>query len=588
MVEARERKGLLEILSQTGKLSEPDIERARGLQRETGQKDWQILLQLGMLSEEDLRNAQGLYFKLPIWEKKKKESYPLLEGLPYNFLNRNKILPLRLFNDKLDVAIAHPEDTTLVETLYHTARAKLNVKKLNLYVGCERDIQQGLAELYGAEAEEKKELAGVAEGEVGVAEDIEKLRDMASEAPVIRFVHNTIARAIEIGASDVHLELFEKNARLRYRVDGMLKDFPSPHKELYPALVSRIKIMAKLNIAEKRLPQDGRIKLPLAGKEIDIRVSIIPTIYGEGVVLRILDRSSICLELDKLGFREDILRKFRAISQKSEGMILVTGPTGSGKTTTLYSILHEIRSPDIKIVTVEDPVEYSLDGISQMPVNPQINLTFASALRNILRHDPDIILIGEIRDRETAEIAIQASLTGHLVFSTLHTNSAAAAFTRLQDMGIESFLLSSCVIGVLAQRLVRTLCPRCKKECEIGTPAVDTQERLFKAVGWTPSTRDSQDLNNGGTLDKLYRAVGCEECMQSGYKGRAAIGELLVVDEAMRGLVMTQKDSLAITKLAAAKGMRTLWQDGLEIVRAGLTTLEELKRVIDTDDEYIV
>ncbi|HHT9153683.1 MAG TPA: GspE/PulE family protein, partial [Candidatus Hypogeohydataceae bacterium YC40] len=361
MVETRERKGLLEILLQEGKLSEPDIERVRGVQQQTGQKDWQILLQLGMLSEEDLRNAQGLYFKLPVWEKKKKEVYPLLGDLPYNFLSRNKILPLRMSNGELDVAVAHPEDTTLVETLRHTARTKLNVKKLNVYVGCERDIQQGLDELFGIEGESKSSEVVVG---AGVADDIEKLKDMASEAPVIRFVHNTITRAIEIGASDIHLEAFEKNARLRYRVDGMLSDFPSPNKDLYPAIISRIKIMARLNIAEKRLPQDGRIKVPLSGREVDIRVSLIPTIHGEGVVLRILDRSSVCLELDKLGFQEDILRKFRFLARKSEGMILVTGPTGSGKTTSLYSILREIKSPDIKIVTVEDPVEYSLDGIS--------------------------------------------------------------------------------------------------------------------------------------------------------------------------------------------------------------------------------
>lgn len=579
MLEIKERKGPLEILVQEGKLSESDIERVKNLQRETGQKDWQILLQLGMISEEDLRNAKGLYFKLPVWEKKKKEPYPLLEDLPYNFLKRNNLLPLRLSDGELDVAIAHPEDATLVETLSHITKTKLNVKKLNVYVGCERDIQQGLDELYAPDGGQKP--IGTAE-EITVAEDLEKLQDMASEAPVIRFVHNTIARAIEAGASDIHLELFEKNTRLRYRVDGMLRDLPPPPKELYPAIISRIKIMAKLNIAEKRLPQDGRIKLPLVGKEIDIRVSLIPTIYGEGVVLRILDRSSVCLELDKLGFRGDILSKLRDLSRKAEGMILVTGPTGSGKTTTLYSILQEIKSPDIKIVTVEDPVEYSLDGVSQMQVNPQINLSFASALRNILRHDPDVILVGEIRDKDTAGITVNASLTGHLVFSTLHTNNASGAFTRLQDMGIESYLLASCVIGVLAQRLVRILCPKCKKEHSGETPLVDFPERLLKAERCAPLNVDKLD-----TLRRLYKPVGCEECMDSGYKGRAAIGELLVVDDAIRSQVMGQKDSLAIAKLAVSKGMKTLWQDGLEKVKAGITSLEELKRVVDTDDEYI-
>ncbi|MFQ5956425.1 MAG: GspE/PulE family protein [Candidatus Brocadiales bacterium] len=580
MVEIRERKGLLEILSQLGKISETDIERARGVQWETGQKDWRILLQLGMISEEDLRYAQSLYFKLPVWEKKNKGEYLLLEELPYNFLYGNKILPLRLLNGELDVAIANPEDATLVETLWQTARAKLNVKKVNFYVGSEKDIEQGLDELYGTK--EEREPDQVVE-EARVDEDIEKLRDIASEAPVIRFVHNTIARAIEISASDIHLEMLEKNTRLRYRVDGMLRDFPAPQKSLYPAIISRIKIMAKLNIAEKRLPQDGRIKLSLAGREVDIRVSLIPTIYGEGVVLRILDRSAVCLELNKLGFHEELLRKFRALSRKAEGMILVTGPTGSGKTTTLYSILQEIKSPDINIVTIEDPVEYSLDRISQMQTNSQINLTFASALRNILRHDPDVILIGEIRDLETAEIAVQASLTGHLVFATLHTRNAAGAFTRLQYMGIKSYLLSSSIIGVLAQRLVRILCPICKKVIG-GTPSYTYHaERLSKATGLTPLDINKQADN----IDRLYRSVGCEECMQSGYSGRTAIGELLVMDDAIRGHVMAQKDSLAIARLAVSKGMKTLWQDGLTKVKAGVTSLEELTRVIDTDDEYI-
>ncbi len=579
MVEIKERKSLLGVLVHERKLSEPDIERVQELQRETGKKDWQILLQLGMISEEDLRNANSTCFKLPEWKSEKKETFPLLEELPHNFLSRNKILPLRFSNGELDVAIAHPDDSTLLETLYHTTRSKLGVKKVNIYVGCERDIQRGIFELYGTEPEEEpSDKVEVVE----VAEDIEKLKDMASEAPVIRFVHDAITRAIEASASDIHLELYEKKARLRYRVDGMLSDFSPPHKELYPAIISRIKIMAKLNIAEKRLPQDGRMKLSLAGKEIDIRVSLIPTIHGEGVVLRILDRSSVCLELDKLGFQEGLLKGLRALSRKAEGMILVTGPTGSGKTTTLYSILQEIKSPQTKIVTVEDPVEYSLDEIDQMQVNPQINLTFASALRNILRHDPDVILVGEIRDLETAQIAVQASLTGHLVFSTIHTNNAATAYTRLQDIGVESYLLSSCIVGVLAQRLVRTLCPRCKKECTEEVCLGDKPERLFEDVGKTSLNRDKLNI-----INKLYRPAGCDMCMQSGYRGRTTIGELLVAGEAIRGLVIAQKDSATITKQAVSKGMKPIWQDGLEKVRAGITSLEELKRVIDTDDEYI-
>jgi general secretion pathway protein E len=580
MVEITEKKGLLDILSMQGKISVPDIERVNAVQQETGQKDKQILLQLGMISEDDLRNAQGVHFNLPIWEKKQEGDYPLLGELPSNFLCGNKILPLKLSNGELDVAIAHPEDTTLMETFCQTARTRLGVKEVKIYLGCERDIQEGLHELYGTK--EKEEGPSDVVETIGVTEDLEKLKDMASEAPVIRFVYNVITKAIEIGASDIHLEMLEKNAGLRYRVDGMLRDAPSPNRGLYPAIISRIKIMSKLNIAEKRLPQDGRMKIPISGKEIDIRVSLIPTIYGESVVLRILDRSSVCLELDKLGFHEDTISKFRALSRKAEGIILVTGPTGSGKTTTLYSILQETKSPDIKIVTVEDPVEYSLDGISQMQVHPQINLTFASALRNILRHDPDVILVGEIRDRETAEIALQASLTGHLVFSTLHTNNAAAAFTRLQDMGIESYLLSSCIIGVLAQRLVRTLCSRCKQELKVETYLTKPPEKLFKSTGWPSLKKDNLDA-----IKKVYRSKGCEDCMGSGYKGRTSIGELLLVDDDMRCQVTAHKNSLAIARLAVSKGMKTLWQDGLEQVKAGVTSLEELTRVIDTDDEYL-
>ncbi|MEE9584433.1 MAG: GspE/PulE family protein [Candidatus Brocadiales bacterium] len=579
MVEITEKEGLLDILSMKGKISAPDIERVNAVRQETGQKDSQILLQLGMISEEDLRDAQSVYFNLPVWEKKLEGDYPLLEELPSNFLCGSKILPLKLSNGELDVAIAHPEDTTLIETFCQTARARLGIKEVKIYLGCERDIQEGLDELFGTK--EKEEGPSDVVETIGVAEDLEKLKDMASEAPVIRFVYNVITKAIEMGASDIHLEMLEKSARLRYRVDGMLRDAPSPNRGLYPAIISRIKIMSRLNIAEKRLPQDGRIKISISGKEVDIRVSLIPTIYGEGVVLRILDRSSICLELDKLGFNDEVLKKFRALSRKAEGMILVTGPTGGGKTTTLYSILHEVKSPDRKIVTVEDPVEYSLDGISQMQVNPQIDLTFASALRNILRHDPDRILIGEIRDRETAEIAVQASLTGHLVFSTLHTSNAASAFTRLQDMGMESYLLASCVIGVLAQRLVRTLCPRCKEKYGEKSHLAHHPEKLFESAEWT-SFKDNVDI-----LKNAYRSVGCEECMGSGYRGRVAIGELLTVDDNMRRQIMAQKDSLSLTKLAVSKGMKTLWRDGLEKVRAGTTSLEELTRVIDTDDEYI-
>ncbi|TLD40476.1 MAG: Type IV fimbrial assembly, ATPase PilB [Candidatus Jettenia ecosi] len=396
-----------DVLLEIGKVTRSDLDRAIEVQKQTGQKLGRILIDLGTISEEDLRLAHSKLLLLPIWEKKKEDRYPLVENVPKVFLVSNRVLPLNLHNGILDVALADPQDSLLIETI-----ALSTNKQVNVFVGCEKDILASLEALYEGEIKEEDAVTS----NIEVMEDVEQLRDMASEAPVIRLVNNTLTKAIEIGASDVHLEVFEKNARLRYRVDGVLRELTPPPREIYNAIISRIKIMAKLNIAEKRLPQDGRIKMKVAGKEIDLRVSIIPMSHGEGVVMRILDRTAVTLDLEALGFSQEFLGKFRRMVNKPEGMLLVTGPTGSGKTTTLYAVLKELVSPEIKIVTVEDPVEYSMEDVNQIQVNPQIDLTFASGLRSILRHDPDIILIGEIRDRETASIAIQAALTGHLVF----------------------------------------------------------------------------------------------------------------------------------------------------------------------------
>lgn len=550
------------ILIELGKVSKNDIDRAFEVQKQTGQTLWRLLIDLGLVSEEDLRRAWSQLLDVPVWEKKKGETYPIVDNLPYGFLVSNKVLPLRTYNNTLDVAVVDPQDASLLEVL-----AAVTKKELNIFVGCEKDIVNSVNELYkGSVEEESVEDYGV--GSLEIAEDIEQLKDLASEAPVIRLVNSTLTKAIEISASDIHMEMYEKNTKLRYRVDGVLRDFPAPQKELYPAIISRIKIMSKLNIAEKRLPQDGRIKLKVAGREIDLRVSIIPMIYGEGVVLRILDRSSVSLDLETLGFDQEILKKLRWLIKKPEGMILVTGPTGSGKTTTLYSVLKEIRSPELKIVTIEDPVEYSLEGTNQIQINPQIDLTFANGLRSILRHDPDVILIGEIRDRDTASIAIQSALTGHLVFSTLHTNDSASAFTRLLDMAIEDYLISSCVIGVLAQRLVRKICPICK---EVYLP--DEEMRIKTGI---PEGK------------KLFRAVGCDECNHTGYGGRLCISELLIVDDVIRKFILTHEDSNIILKEATKKGLKTLWQDGLTKVIEGKTTLDELMRVADIEDEGII
>ncbi len=539
-----------DVLLEIGKVTRADLDRAIEVQKQTGQKLGRILIDLGTISEEDLRLAHSKLLLLPIWEKKKEDRYPLVENVPKVFLVSNRVLPLNLHNGILDVALADPQDSLLIETI-----ALSTNKQVNVFVGCEKDILASLETLYEGEIKEEDAVTS----NIEVMEDVEQLRDMASEAPVIRLVNNTLTKAIEIGASDVHLEVFEKNARLRYRVDGVLRELTPPPREIYNAIISRIKIMAKLNIAEKRLPQDGRIKMKVAGKEIDLRVSIIPMSHGEGVVMRILDRTAVTLDLEALGFSQEFLGKFRRMVNKPEGMLLVTGPTGSGKTTTLYAVLKELVSPEIKIVTVEDPVEYSMEDVNQIQVNPQIDLTFASGLRSILRHDPDIILIGEIRDRETASIAIQAALTGHLVFSTLHTNDSASAFTRLIDMGMEDYLISSCIIGILAQRLVRKICTQCRESYIPG-------EDLRKTAG----------LKEG---EPLYKSRGCDTCNNLGFKGRKCIAEFLYVDDAIRRLIISHKDSNEIMKEAVKRGTKTLWEDGLEAVRKGETTLDELLRV---------
>ncbi|MBW7898451.1 Type II secretion system protein E [Candidatus Brocadiaceae bacterium B188] len=550
-------KNIGEALLEIGKVNRADLDRALEVQRQTKQKLGRIFIDLGTVSEEDLRLAYSRLLQIPVWEKKKDDRYPLIENVPKVFLMANRVLPLCLNNGVLEIALADPQDSLLAETI-----ALATNKEIRIFAGCEKDILASLETMYEGEVKEEDGITSSIE----VKDDVEHLRDMASEAPVIRLVNSILTKAIEIGASDIHLELFEKNTRLRYRTDGVLQELAPPPRELYNAIISRIKIMSKLNIAEKRLPQDGRIKMKVAGKEVDLRVSIIPMNYGEGVVMRILDRTAVTLDLEKLGFNQEFLVKFRKMVSKPEGMLLVTGPTGSGKTTTLYAVLKELVSPEIKIITVEDPVEYSMEGVNQIQVNPQINLTFASGLRSILRHDPDVVLIGEIRDRETASIAIQASLTGHLVLSTLHTNDSASAFTRLMDMGIEDYLISSCIIGVLAQRLVRKICGKCR---EAFVPGNDLRQTLKMAAG-----------------EYLYRPKGCDECSNTGFKGRKCIAEFLCVDDAIRRLILAHKDSGEIMKEAVRGGTKSLWVDGLESVRRGETTLEELLRVSsDTQEE---
>ena len=398
---------------------------------------------------------------------------------------------------------------------------------------------------------------------LGEIQDTADLLDDTSDAPIIRLVNHVLTQSIKARASDIHIETYQDSFKIRYRVDGILYDLLTPPKWIQPALISRIKVMAKMNIAEKRLPQDGRLNVRMGDQDIDVRVSTLPTTFGERVVLRLLNKSGSILSLSELGLEPERLALFKELVSSANGIILVTGPTGSGKTTSLYAILSSINTPDINIITIEDPVEYQLKGISQIQVNPKIDLTFARGLRSIVRQDPDVILVGEIRDLETAEIAVQSALTGHLVFSTLHTNDSASAITRLVDIGVEPFLISSSVIAVIAQRLVRVLCPECKQ------PYVPDDAAL-KTIGMQPDQiRDAV----------VYRARGCEKCFHTGYRGRLAIFEIMVMTDSLKSLILKTFDSNRIKSEAVAQNMVTLRQDGIQKVRSGLTTIEEIVRV---------
>ena len=538
-----------------------DLEEIRGLNFHSGNpvEVGKILLRSGLISEQDyLKRISDLlhvdYLDLPQMLPELKP----LDTLPLDFLKREKVL-LFEWQGSPAAAMADPTNTYLIETLL-----KALPKAPKIFIAAEEKIEKAINRLHNKGENYVDDLLGSLEPETieyTSSEDLEQLKDMASEAPIIRLVNIILSRAIEQGASDVHIEPFDKRVTVRYRIDGVLKEVETLPKGVLPAVISRVKIMSKLNIAERRLPQDGRIKLNIAGKKIDLRVATLPTLFGEGVVMRILDQGSVNLDLKTLGFPPGILPAFERLITSSHGMILVTGPTGSGKTTTLYAALQKINSPEAKIITIEDPIEYVLPGVNQIQINPQAGLTFASGLRSIVRQDPDIVLVGEIRDLETAEVAIQAALTGHLVFSTLHTNDAASTVTRLLDMGIKDYLVASSVIGIMAQRLVRTICPHCKEPYPL--PAA-----LLKAMG----------LESDGKVS-FYRGRGCDKCAYTGYKGRIGIYELLVVSDEIRNLIGEGVNSEQIKKAATAMGMATLIEDGIEKAKEGITTPEEVFRV---------
>jgi general secretion pathway protein E len=559
------RKLIGQLLLQHALITPAELQNALALQRERKDKIGRILLDLGYLAERDLMAVLSEQHKASLILADEFPAVPLeIEKLSYKFLKQFKLLPLDLRGDVLTVAMADPSDIETIDSLRLFTGVQTEVR-----LGIESEICEAIERLYG----NGDNLLNPALGENGnpvsaeanePGDDIEHLRDLASEVPVIRMVNLMISRAVERRSSDIHIEPFEKEFRVRYRVDGILYNVDSPPIQLKAAIISRVKLMAKLNIAERRLPQDGRIKLKVLGKEIDLRVSTLPTLYGESVVMRILDKSDSSLfDLQKLGFPRHMLSKIEKLTAMPHGILLVTGPTGSGKSTTLYSAMKRINLPDKKIITIEDPVEYQMDGINQIHVNTQIGLTFAAGLRHIVRQDPDVIMIGEIRDLETAEIAIRSALTGHLVFSTLHTNDAPSAITRLVDMGVENYLLSSCLIGVLAQRLVRIICQHCKKEYE-------TDAENIQALGFSV---------NGSRTVRLHKGEGCESCGFTGYESRKGIFELMEPDDEIRRMVVSNESSNVIAQYARSRGMKTLKEDGLEKVLAGVTTLDEVLRV---------
>jgi general secretion pathway protein E len=550
-------------LHASGKLSPGDLARARRLADEAGDPLLPMLVRLGLISERDMAQAMSDVLELPLADAGTFPAEPLREDLfSLRFLKDAKVLPVSEDQDSIQVAFAHPIDRFAVEAMQMAAG-----KPVKALVGLPSEIELALERLY----EKVEEAPESAEGALGDfdEEDIEHLKDLASEAPVIRMVNQLIQKALESRASDIHIEPFADELKVRYRVDGILKEVDAPPVRSTAAVISRVKIMAKLNIAERRLPQDGRIPIRIQGRELDLRVSTVPTMFGESVVMRLLDKESVRFDLDALGFDGSPRERLRLILEKPYGILLVTGPTGSGKSTTLYTALSRMNTEERKIITVEDPVEYQLAGINQIQVKSAIGMTFASALRAIVRQDPDVIMVGEMRDLETARIAVQSALTGHVVLSTLHTNDAASGVTRLLEMGVEDYLLTSTINGILAQRLVRKLCPHCRESY----PAIPELAVRFAAIGAAP-----EDV-------ELHRAVGCDACNGTGYRGRLVITEVLLMTDQIRKAVLNHATATEIRRIAVAEGMETMYLDGLRKALDGRTTIEEVLRVAEAGEE---
>ena len=552
---------LAEQLTRSNKISDADLSKVQRMCEEKPDVSFmQLLSRLGVVGDLDIADALSSILQIPIVTKEQFPSEPIVsELISDRYLKEQKIMPLAMDDEYIMVAMADPTNCEASEAI-----ALASDREVNVRIGIGSEIENSLEQLTGDRSTQMDQILDDAALEEISDEEVDHLKDLASEAPVIRLVNLLIQRAAEQHASDIHIEPFEGRLKVRYRIDGVLKEVESPPRQFAAAIISRIKIMAKLNIAERRLPQDGRIRSRMQGKEFDMRISTIPTMHGESVVIRLLNQESVVLDFESLGFGEQLRTKFIDTLRLPHGMILITGPTGSGKTTTLYTALSLLNEPNRKIITVEDPIEYQLEGINQIQAKSSIGLTFANALRSIVRQDPDVIMVGEMRDLETAEICIKSALTGHLVLSTLHTNDATSSITRLIEMRVEDYLLTSTLNAVVAQRLVRVLCEHCK------TPQVAPQ----KFISDCRSNRVHAPPNT-----KIYTAKGCPECGDTGYAGRTCILELLILDEGIKNRILQRADASELQQYAIQNGMQTMYQDGLAKVLAGVTTIEEISRV---------
>ncbi len=542
-------------------------DRLTELLSKNGERFEETLLKSKLLSDEEVLGILSEFYGIPyiVSISEKDIDTELVKLLPISFAKKCRLIPLKKGNGRVMVALAPPLDLYVLDEV-----RSLFACDVEPFLALSPVIIDCINKVYERGTEMRDEIESEAPGGITESEfqEPKDLLEAEDEAPIIRFVNSLLFHAVKEKASDIHIECFEKDVMVRFRKDGILYKVTAVPKRLQSSIISRVKIMAELDIAEKRKPQDGRIRVKIAGRDVDVRISTVPTSHGESVVMRLLDRSTVLLELEELGVEGKKLETINSLIHRPHGIVLVTGPTGSGKTTSLYAALERINSPDKKIITIEDPIEYQIQGINQIQVNPKVNLTFANGLRSILRQDPDVILVGEIRDRDTADIAIHASLTGHLVFSTLHTNDSASAITRLVDMGIEPFLVASSLVAVIAQRLLRLLCRSCK---ELYTPLDDELTRM---------NIDRSKIPNG----KLYRARGCSECLSTGYSGRNGIFEILIINDEVRGLTLSTADSTTIKKRGIESGMTTLRLDGAEKVLKGSTSIDEVMRVTEEDE----